>query len=316
MEHNLKPLNDLTIKWLEENDMPDGILPGIYPAMPNSVYHDLPGLSWSKAKHLIYELGGGLEFYYGEFIDPKEKSSKSNMDFGNLAHSIVLPDQGLWEFSIMKQDTWDDLCHDFKKPKSSGAYLKWKASVEDSGLVPVTPDQVDVVNDMVASLKKQRVLINGEPVTLFDLLQAGESEVSYFAEINGVLCKAKPDKRIGDLLIDYKTTATKPHPEQFRNQAFKMGYHGQAAWYPMVVAKADNTFRKDTSDFQFIAQMVSWPHVARLIPLDPNFHEMGVEHCLEAIELYKEGTTEGWWPIRDIVESDLPMFANYLRKDS
>ncbi|MGZ8918958.1 MAG: PD-(D/E)XK nuclease-like domain-containing protein, partial [Methylobacter sp.] len=103
-----------------------------------------------------------------------------------------------------------------------------------------------------------------------DIIEAGIKERSYFAEINGVICKARPDCLTGP--DDYDLKSFTPKNMDFSDLALerhidRMGYQLSAAFRNIV----RRSLGHDVGDSYLIFVSTSPGHMTRTIQIDPQW---------------------------------------------
>ena len=146
---------------------------------------------------------------------PQDQDKIKTFDFGDAMHAICLEPHRLEEeFVIMPA---------FNLRTNAGKADKEAFITEHEGHKILTSDDYKKLNLMFESVMAHipaRALIEAE----------GIAEGSYFwtDASTGLECKCRPDKRIGNLLVDVKTA---PELKKFHFSVDDYRYHVQDAWY-------------------------------------------------------------------------------------
>lgn len=134
--------------------------------------------------------------------------------------------------------------------------------------------------------------------TLSSLMKGAEVEVSAFAAISGVQCKARPDAVAdGNVLLDLKTT-TDSGPRAFAASCRRYGYHVQEGWYRDIWEKAHRPSGSagGVQDFVFIAVEKAPPYAIALYRLSEEDAAYGRLIAASAFETYRHCVQKGDWP--------------------
>jgi len=122
------------------------------------------------------------------------------------------------------------------------------------------------------------------------MLTGGESEYSYFTDIDGIEVKCRPDYFKNGALIDLKTTKDASF-EGFSKQMGSLAYHLQAAFYLDVFHKSMGS-KPTNQEFYFVAVETKKPYAVAVYRLDEAQIEAGRLHYTQALEKYKNYLTE------------------------
>lgn len=124
------------------------------------------------------------------------------------------------------------------------------------------------------------------------LLKSGKAETSYFwhDEVNGLLCKCRPDYLKGRYCIDLKTTQS-ARPEDFMKSAYNFRYHVQAYWY-LQGLKACGA---DAEEFIFIAVEKDPPYAVCVYAAGEDFLRLGEKEAEKDLETFCRCLETGNW---------------------
>lgn len=198
------------------------------------------------------------------FLNPK----KVDTDFfriGNAVHDLVLS-KDIFDAKYILQPTDIEI-------RRGKAWDEFKAANE--GKTILKPKEYRQVLDMAFS-------INQSPLAK-QIFKEGEAEHSYFSEIDGVQCRARPDFVTKDIVFDLKTTMS-PLRDDFKRSIGRFRYHVQAAFYLDVINAAMGT---DIQDFCFLAVEKELPYTFGIYMLDQESIDLGRKHYKEDLEKYK-----------------------------
>lgn len=203
-----------------------------------------------------------------------ERERTNAMEFGTAAHCAVLEPQ---QFSAR-----------FMRGPEDRRGNKWKEALADAPigmkvLVAADYDAASELADCALGNSDVQALVKGADV-----------EVSAFADIVGVACKARPDAVNSGVLIDLKTT-TDASENAFRHTCHRFGYHVQEAWYRDVWQAAGGDKSSDMS-FAFIVVESKPPFAIRVFELEAAAIRQGNLIAIDAFKTYRECLHSGAWP--------------------
>ncbi len=264
------------------------IEPGIYPDMDIEEYHFGPGLSSTELKPILETVD--------DFVWERENDDISTeaRDAGRLLHDAILP------------DSLDHAYRFYSKTKTRGAkaYRKFCEKHDCIGLF-----ESDMV--MVSAIRRQ---IADHPRLNSVLSASGDAEVSYFAEIQGHLCKARPDYVVEDdkglWIFDLKSTRKgKGHPRRWPREMLSRGYHISAGMYCDVV---ETVTGKPVHGFVHIVVEKEGPWKVAGHNLGAKTISLGREKFREALGIYdawKRGEVDYTGYSDEFFETDVPHYA-------
>lgn len=255
-------------------------IPGLYPGIPDDVYHaglntPQPSLSQSLLKLLIPPSTPAHFAWRRANSQPNRRV----FDVGRAAHTRAL---GVGE--EMAACPVDLLSTDGKM--TTKAAKEWVAEQRSNGVVPLTPGDYDTVNRMCDALvAHDRVA---------DILTdpSKQPELSAYAEWStGVWLRGRFDL-MGGQLWDYKTAAS-ADPDQFRGKTLAYGYHIQDVAYRLLHELTTGT---DPGPMVFIIQEKTAPYLVSTVTLDGEFERLARSQFEAALDLYTACTAAGHWP--------------------
>lgn len=196
------------------------------------------------------------------------------MAWGSAVHTCVLgrgaeyvrhPDQE--EGYLSSTGSWNST----KKSK------EWLAEQRAAGRIPLKGDRYD-------SIRQAQDSILAHPVAAELFTDpAGRAEVSAYHEaLPGLWMRSRFDLLRG-ALVDLKTAAD-PHPDAWRVQAWKLGYHIQDVSYRRAFMAC--TGQPDPGPMVFIVVGSKAPHLVSVVSLDGEFERLGNEQLDAALDLY------------------------------
>lgn len=227
--------------------------------MSNSDYRAREGLSNSDIKML-------LENPYKYKIGYKKPKSE-NLALGSAVHSLILePENFKRDFLVMP-----DLNLRTKEGKEEKAKLEYEA--ESSGKILIKDESYKKALDIVDNFKQRSV---------FDMFKNGVAEVSFFSEINGIKCKARPDYFIQDkgIILDLKTTSQEngASPDNFLKAIANFKYYIQAKWYMLLTG---------AKEFYFVVLETESPYMLGVYELDKVSLDFAEKEILRAFEVFR-----------------------------
>lgn len=216
-------------------------------------YQARDGLNQSEIKKI---LDNPQKWALGYSESPKSEA----LDFGSLCHDLILSPQELDKKYFITRDI-DKLDFRLKEHKNI------KSEVEKSDLILIDGNTFKKANDLIFANK-------GILDSYFD---NGDCEISFFGELQGVKCKARPDFVSDDreLIIDLKITQD-ASKDGFIQSVAKFRYYLQAAFYlDLIGAKR----------FLFLAIEKEPPFMCGIYELSPEALDLGREKYLKAFEI-------------------------------
>jgi hypothetical protein len=260
--------------------------PGIYPDVPEDVYHRHPALSASGAKKLLPPSCPAI--FYHERIHGRPP--KREFDIGHAAHALVLGAGP--ELHVVGADNYRTKA---AQQERDAAYAR--------GDVPLTPDEFDAAQQMAAVLRAHP--------RYDELFGEGTPEQSIFwtDPETGVACRARPDWLNPRRVVDYKTTASDPSPEACAKAIANFGYHIQEQFYRAGLVELD--LIAPDADFVFVFQQKTPPYIVTVVEIDERGRQAGYEQMRQALEIFRDCTEAGVWPTysTDIETVSLPSWA-------
>lgn len=174
---------------------------------------------------------------------------------------------------------------------------------ESEGKTIITQEQHTAVHGIAKSLANHPLVSN--------MLQGGESEVSYFADDSfyQVTRKCRLDYFKNGTIIDIKT-CTDASPQGFLRSVIKYNYHLQASYYLDTV----NMSGEDTAkDFVFVAVENTFPYAVGVYKLDQQSLNAGRNRYKAALTKLAEFKTsdkpvETFGYSQSLVELELPLW--------
>lgn len=266
--------------------------PGIYPGVPDEVYHADPveggSLSSTGARKI---LDCPAKFKW-ERDNPTPH--KRTFDLGHAAHHLTL---GVGpRLEVIKADNY----------RTAKAQAQQKEAYA-AGAVPLLPHEMEQVEQMAAVLRAHRTasaLLGG--ALQFELTLVWQDVQT------GVMCRARIDclTRAANgriLIVDYKT-AKSSRPSDISKAVNEYGYHCQFDFYEagvMELGISQNPLPL------LIVQEKTPPYVVTVAQIPQSAMDIAAVKNRAALELYAECTRTGHWPgyAEDVVMAPLPPYA-------
>lgn len=243
---------------------------GVHKDMPAAVYHKVEAISASKLKKLVQRTPGHFK------AQQEEKQEQSDaMLFGTLAHALLLsPGEMVW---------YEVLPENYDGRTKEGKALK--ASIEAQGKTPVKHELFEHVLACVAAVRKKHGAFQGQTELSLFTLEIGTKQ----------LCKARLDYVPNDESIwDLKFTED-ASVKGFEANAFKMGYHIQAAFYLDVWNALCGSTSPKTA-FKFLVVEREAPYAMQTFRCSDSFIERGRVDYQKALLTYAECVKTNTWP--------------------
>lgn len=256
-------------------------LQGVIHGISEADYHARPELSSTGVRLLLPEYKGSPKTF--QWAMANRKTSRA-YDVGHAVHGKVL---GVGEQIVYYPD---EHLTPSGNVSTKAATVGWEAEQYAAGLVPVSPNEADRVDQMAEA-------VLSHPTARTFLEVAVHREVSVFAEIDGVPVRARFDAlsdetRNGIYAVDLKT-AEDATPDGFTKSVKNWGYDVQEGHYEVVYTAATG---KHIDRFLF-------PVVEKKPPFEVAVHElpemwvaMGRRKAEEARRIYAECMASGVWP--------------------
>ncbi len=246
--------------------------PGLYPDLPEDVYHGDPNSLSSTGVRQLVKPGGPAKHRFGVHED------NDDFDIGTAAHTLLLGAGSGVE--VVDAKTWQ-----------SNVAKSAKAKARAEGKVPLLTKQYEATKRMVAAaMARSEVaeLINGE----------GVAEMSAYAydEETWVMLRARfdyiifgPDKHV--TVVDYKTSKDAA-PKAFEKSAVGYGYHVQEAHYRRVLAGLGYVVDR----FVFLVQEKTPPFLTSIHEFDAAAIEEANEVVTRGAKLFAQCCEADEWP--------------------
>jgi hypothetical protein len=249
--------------------------------MSDTDYHSRPELSSSGARLLLPEYKGSPKKF--QYAQTHRRTSRA-FDLGHAVHTKVLG-VGAGIVTYPK-----DHLTPSGNPSTKKETVAWEDEQRAAGLTVVSPGDLYRVDAMAES-----VLAHPSALPLFEVCEF--REVSVFADVDGVPCRARFDAlsgetRNGVYAVDLKTTEDATG-DGFVRSIKGWGYDVQEAHYRDVY-EADQGV--EISDFSFVLVEKSAPYEVAVKSIEPFWVGMAKVKAKRAREIFAECQDSGEWP--------------------
>jgi len=256
-------------------------LEGIVHDLDEATYHAHPALSSTGARLLLPEFKGSPKKFQWAQSHPR---ASRTFDVGHAVHTKVL---GVGAGIITYPD---EHLTPSGNPSTKAATVEWEQEQRAAGLTVVSPGDAERVDAMA-----EAVLAHESARPLFEV--AVNREVSVFADVDGVPCRARFDAlsdetRRGILAVDLKSTDDATDAG-FTHSVRKFGYYVQEPWYRDVYLAA---MGRPVDEFWFVAVEKSGPFEVAVVSIEEFWVGMGRTAAARARSVFAECTASGVWP--------------------
>jgi len=264
--------------------------------MPEAEYHARPELSSSGIRMLLPEYKGSPKKFRWE---QTHKRTSQAFDLGHAVHTKVL---GVGAGIVLYPP---EHLTPSGNPSTKAATVEWESEQRAAGLTVVSPSDATRVDQMA-----EAVLAHESARPLFEV--ATMREVSVFADVDGVPCRARFDAlseptRNGVYGVDLKTTDDAT-VNGFTRSVNKYGYPVQQAHYEDVYQAATGQV---VDQFWLVAVEKSAPYEVAVLQIEPYWVAIGRAKAARAREIFAHCTATGEWPGYDTAPQTLtaPAYA-------
>lgn len=271
--------------------------PGVYPDIPDHVYHAdnlcaVPTLSNTIGKELLRSPLHAWTISPRLNPDHEPRDTKA-FRIGKAAHSVVLG-RGA-EFVTCPHDLLDKAGN-----MTTAAAKTWKAEQEAAGRIVLKVAEIAQVQAMADVLERK--------LSEYGIgLDPARSELTVIGEVEGVLCRCRVDNAPADpvaipgfgkrkIILDYKTIED-ASPDACQKQVESYGYNFQGQFYPEVWKAATGEDRM----MVFVFQEKKPPHEVQVVALlkEPghsgDFGEAAQQQTAVARALWRECIGTNVW---------------------
>jgi hypothetical protein len=204
--------------------------------------------------------------------------TKTEFDLGMAAHLAVLEPERQADSIVLIE------AGDYRTTKAREA----RDAARAEGKVPLLPYQVDIVRAIAGSIR-------AHPIAS-EAFRDGEAEVTltWLDPDTAIPCKARPDylPAHGRWLVDLKTAAS-ANPRNWRDQAYRLGYHARAAWY---LDGATAVLGETPEEYWFVIVEKEPPYLVSVVSFDPDALAWGRIANHKACERFAASAAANDWP--------------------
>jgi hypothetical protein len=245
--------------------------------MTREQYRAHPALNFSLAKHL---LKSPAHFKAAEEAQEDEDREETEAQrIGTIAHALVLEGKDLGEMYAIKPEGMSFVTKEGKA---------WKAAQDKPIIEEKAIKGIRSIAEAIAKNPAAAAILRGCP----------ERERPIFATMHGVACKALLDAAGTDgtlwAISDFKTT-TDASPRKFSRSVFDMDYDMQCVWYSDLLARAEGL--EEPPWYAWIAAEKKAPWLNVVYHPSEDMIESGRRKVVRALQIYKECTASGEWPL-------------------
>lgn len=232
-----------------------------------------------------------------EIVNPELHFTQLKMMAKSPAHYRAYLDEGFEATAAMNRGT---LVHAILLGGDYVVYPKerrgneWKAFAEENASkLIVTQKEYDVAARAAEAVLEDRVAAP---------LLKGDHEREWKAAMYGRPCAGRIDVSGMGFTVDLKTT-TDAEPHRFKNQALRMGYHAQLAWY----ADARRALGELPGDLWIIGVEMKAPFAVTVLRVTERCAEEGRKALRLWIERLHECEQSNEWPgyVQSAVDLDI-----------
>ncbi len=272
-------------------DKPDLFAVGEHPShtLSNPDYHAIDALSASGIKTLLQS---PMHYRYQRDTPHEETSA---LKIGTLLHMAIL-EPGRWNTEIVvipddapKRPTMRQILAKKPSAETAAAVAWWQVfEAKAKGMTSVDADDFEKVSAMAAAVRRHPI---------YDSLIAEESTLKersmmWLDARLGIRCKCRFDALTADGIgIDLKTTQD-ASADAFARSVAQYRYHLQAAWYNTGHEHVRN---QSLRAWLFVAVESVAPYGVQVHHLEPNAIAFGANRCEEAMLLYQQASSTGYW---------------------
>ena len=231
--------------------------PGIYPSMSMAEYLALKAFSSGLGQRILSQ--SPLHAWTESPWNPnRERDDSGTADIGTFAHAMLL-EGGADALVVVEAADW-----------RTNAAKQMRDDARGIGKLPILAHKVAEVNAMVKAAHEY--IASSEIAGIFT--DGGAEQTAVF-EVDGVLCKARPDW-LGEYCISYKTTAGSAQPDAW--------IRTQLPQYDLGIALYGRGTGKRVVT---LVQEQSAPFSCSLIGLDPAYQALAESKLDQSLSMWK-----------------------------
>jgi len=263
--------------------------PGLYPDMPDAIYHADPVPAGSLSSTFVRLLTNHVP---AKAVELRKRPATAAMTLGKAAHRQALgtgPELIVWQH--------DGRTKDGKAERAEHADL-----IASEAVVAVTEKQRVQILGMTQALRAHPEVV--------EILEHSEAEVSSFWQEGPIWLRARHDLLSDVGAYDYKTCED-CSARGFSKAMANYGYHQQAEFYQRGLKALGHPAGERR--MRFICQETSAPYLVQIHEPDDEAALIAETQNDRAMRVYAECTRSGVWPAYpELVAEPTPLPAFYF----
>lgn len=268
------------------------IEPGYFLGLPNIQYHYAPGISKSG----LDMIARSPAHYQASQAIPRTETPA--MRLGTAMHCAVLEPNRYPDRYIRAIDGIDR-----RTKEGKNAWKEFEQQAQGKTILMI--EEWDAVARMSESISIHQ--------SASGLLMEGHSEVSVFAELEGIQVKCRPDWiREDGIVVDLKTTRN-ASPRAFAKSVANFRYQVQDSFYRDVITSSGF----EVTAFVFIAVESSPPYQVAVYTLESEAVDLGRRLYQRDLATYRTCLSQDYWPgySDEVMTLALPGYAYYQEEE-
>ena len=247
-------------------------LPGMYPGVPEGIYHQSPGFTQSIAKEVL-DCPAKARWAMDHYSAPSDA-----MEQGTVLHELILGQPT--SFTVIDADSY-----------RTDAAKKIRDAARAEGMVPLLAAK----HAELAAVAEQ---VRAHPLAAMMLAGEGDNELSVRWERDGVLCRGRLDRLTVDangqlVVVDLKSAkSADPSMRAWPSDAARLGYDIQVAAY----LEAVKALTGQDAAWVWLVVEVGPPVIVTALYATPEVVASGQRKWGAALELYRACDEAGEWP--------------------
>jgi exodeoxyribonuclease VIII len=275
---------------------------GIVEGLSNELYN----VSKAMRSTVLKKLHDATPGHMRHSLDNPSSETSEALLRGQVLHCMVLEPHNLQKQFVLERTELRDKT---KLNKNGGSKEDWdqlKSMAEVLGIPLVKHDMYLQVKGMANSISKH------QHWQLFNAI--GRKELSLFAEIEGVPCKARYDVMASEegqtFICDLKTSKETLTNQNVQKIIVQYGYHFSAAMY-VEIGKALG-LQIDEFSWMFVENKA--PFGCRMVKASPEMMEIGREEFYKCLRKFKECRDKNEWPMYPLTLDTIDLPGWYANK--
>lgn len=232
--------------------------------------------------------------------DREQREFSKVADMGTLIHELVL-EQSANTIKVIDPEQHPSKTGSVPKGWTNDAIRKARDDAKAAGLIPILPEDfkdaqaiAELVKDFIYSMK------GGTDVEcmVYDAFADGYSESTLLFDVNGVACRARPDRLAtsNNVVVDIKTTSASAEPSTWARMNGYTQAHADVttALYRRGVQSVFGLDREPRYVFLVVETVA--PYLCSLVECDATALAVGEAKVERATRLWKQCTDTNTWP--------------------